>query len=170
MSVSKARRCFLPLDDPRATPERLSGYLSMVDRPLTALLARQRLRCVAPGRFVYQSQPLRLLRFELIPTVSLQATWEAGELRILSGESRISGLGGWDQILAFCLEARLRPGTGGLEGEAGITLSRPTTLPRWAHSLSGAALDQALGRIERRLHGGLRRDLLAWLCDTADSS
>lgn len=170
MSVSKARQCFLPLEDPRATPERLALYLAMVDRPLTALLARERLLRRAPGCFVYQSQPFRLLGFELIPTLTLEAAWQAGELSILSRGSRIRGLGRWDQILAFGLEARLRPAAGGLEGEAKLSLAAPKPLPRWGLSLTGAALDQALGRIERRLHGGLRKDLLAWLCDSADSS
>lgn len=170
MSVSKARHCFLPLDAPRATPERLAEYLSLVDRPLTALLARARLKRLAPGCFVYQSQRLRLLRFELIPTLRLQAQWEADELRIHSIESRISGLGRWDQIITFGLAASLRPEEAGLAGEVRITLSTPRAFPPWGRPLAGAALDQALGRIERRLQRGLRKDLLTWLCDTADSS
>jgi hypothetical protein len=42
-------------------------------------------------------------------------------------------------------------------------------LPAWSRSLAGAALEQVLDRIERRVERGLRKDLLTWLLDAAVS-
>lgn len=167
--VYRSRRCDLPLDDPRATAERLGAYLARVDRPVAALLARDRLERLGPGLFRYRSRPFRLLRFELVPTLQLRARWQQPELEVVSGECRIVGLGRWERSLAFELAATLRPGARCLHGEVRLTLFTAPSLPAWGRDLAGRALDQVLERIERRLRRGLRKDLLTWLWDAPDS-
>ena len=163
--VCRSRRCDLPLEDPRATAERLGAYLALVDRPVAALLARDRLERLGPGRFTYRSRPFRLLRFELVPSLQLRACWRESELEVVSGECRIAGLGRWERSLAFELAATLRPASCRLAGEVRVTLFTAPSLPGWGRALASRALDQVLERIERRLRRGLRKDLLTWLLD-----
>jgi hypothetical protein len=48
------RRCLLVVPEAGATPERLAAYLALVDRPVAALLARDRLERLGGGRFLYR--------------------------------------------------------------------------------------------------------------------
>jgi hypothetical protein len=167
--VVRERHCHLNLEKGAAAAERLASYLALVDRPLAALLARDRLRRIRTGHFTYSSRPFRLLRFELVPSLALDGHWEEEELWIRSADCRIEGLGRWERALAFDLQAQLRPVADGLDGWARVSLALPPTLPGWSHPLAGIALEQVLERIERRLHRGLRKDLLTWLLDPAVS-
>lgn len=167
--VARERHCRLDLAGAGSDHDRLADYLALVDRPLSALLARDRLRRLGTGRFSYQSRPFRLLRFELVPSLELGAVWGAGELALSAEHCRIAGLGRWERALDFDLSARLRPAPEGLDGMARVSLVLPAALPAWSHSLAGAALEQVLDRIERRLERGLRKDLLTWLLDPAVS-
>jgi hypothetical protein len=167
--VMRARHCLLPLEPAAATVERLSTYLALVDRPLAALLARDRLRRLGPGRFGYGSRPFRLLRFELVPSLELEGLWEEGALQLRCVDCRIAGLGRWERSVGFGLTARLQPGPGRVSARAEVSLSVPAALPAWSRSLAGSALDQVLDRLERRLERGLRKDLLSWLLDPAVS-
>lgn len=167
--VVRERHCRVYVEHRVARVELLAAYLALVDRPLAALLARDRLRRHSMGHFTYSSRPFRLMRFELVPSLALSGFWEEGELGILSADCRIEGLGSWERALDFGLQAKLRPVAGGLDGWARVSLALPSALPGWFHSLAGTALEQVLDRIERRLHRGLRDDLLTWLLDPAVS-
>ncbi len=161
--VSRCRQCPLQLNDPRATPERLATYLALVDRPVAALLDRRKLQQLGFGRFRYSSQPLRLLKYELVPTLELQACCQGASLHLLSDRCRIAGLGRWADGLSFGLAADLRPGPARLDGLATVWVGLPSTAPGWCRSLAARALDQVLDRMEHRLRRGLAKDLLAWL-------
>jgi hypothetical protein len=132
---------------------------------VSALLARDRLRQLQPGRFSYSSRPFRLLRFELVPSVEILAVWEGGELRLRCSDSRIVGLGRLERALRFALSASLRPAPKGIDGLARVSLALRPGLPAWAYSLAGNAPEQVLDRVERRLVRGLRKDLLTLLLD-----
>lgn len=163
--VVRSHRIVLALPEARATPERLAAYLCLIDRPVTALLSRDRLERLEPGRFLYHSRPFRLLAFELTPSLALQATWQGSCLEIVCDDCRLLGLGAWQRGVAFTMAASLRPAALALEGEWRATLLTPASLPGWGRSLAGKALEQVLKRIERRVQGGLRKDLLTWLLD-----
>lgn len=167
--VVRERHCRLELAEPGVDPKRLATYLALVERPLSALLARDRLRRMGSGRFSYQSHPFRLLHFKLVPSLELRGVWQAGELQLTGDDCRIIGLGRWERSLDFGLSAWLRPTPDGLDGRACVSLVLPPALPAWSHSLAGTALEQVLDRIERRLGRGLRKDLLTWLLDPAVS-
>ncbi len=155
----------MPLDLERATPERLAAYLSQVERPLAALLARDRLERLEEGRYRYRSRPFRLLGFELVPTLELRARWQAPRLEVASLDCRILGLGRWERSLAFALAASLTPEPRALEAGLQASLDTVGPLPGWGRQLAALALDQVVERIERRLQRGLRKDLLTWLLD-----
>lgn len=163
--VVRRRQCRVPLEMEAATQERLAAYLAQVDRPLAALLARDRLERLGEGHYRYRSRPFRVLRFEVVPTLDLWARWQPPRLTVLSGDCRIHGLGRWERSLAFQLAAELAPAPGALEGELRASLGTAGSLPGWGRQLAGAALDQVVERIERRLRRGLRKDLLTWLLD-----
>ena len=163
--VVRRRHCRVPLETEAATEERLAAYLALVERPLAALLARDRLERLGVGQYRYRSRPFRLLRFELVPTLDLWARWDPPRLAVHSGDCRIHGLGRWERSLAFELAADLAPVPGALEGELRASLVTAASLPGWGRQLAGAALDQVVERIERRLRRGLRKDLLTWLLD-----
>jgi hypothetical protein len=167
--VVRERPCLLQLPEALASCQRVAAYLSLVDRPVAALLARDRLQRPAEGRFLYHSRPFRVLRFELVPTLEFSGLWQEDELLIRSGDCRLVGMGRWERLLRFAFVARLRPRADGLEAMARVSLALPPALPGWSRSLTGAALEQALDRIEGRLQRGLRKDLLTWLLDPAVS-
>lgn len=168
----RRRRCVLTLPGAAANPEKLAAYLALVDRPVVALLARDRLQRLGGGRFVYRSRPFSLLRFALVPTVELQARWRDPWLEVESVSCRLVGLGRWEESLAFALAARLTAEPGGAVGESAavvgevqVSLRLAPAVPLWGRSLAGRALDQVVDRIERRLGRGLRKDLLTWVLD-----
>lgn len=168
----RTRRCVLVVPEAGASPERLAAYLALVDRPLAALLARDRLERLGGGRFLYRSRPFRLLTFALVPTLELQARWQEPWLEVASVACRLVGLGRWEKSLAFALAARLeaQPAGGmgelpGLVGELQVSLRLAPAVPGWGRALAARGLDQVVARIERRLQRGLRKDLLTWVLD-----
>jgi hypothetical protein len=160
--VVRQRQLLIPIAGP-ASREQLATYLALADRPLASLLARDRLQPVGPNRWVYRSNPHRLLHLEVIPTVSLTAAWEEGELRVRSTECRLAGLGRWGERLGFSLDATLRPSPGAIAGRAVVGLQSPLLRLQGGLRLAGFALEQALDRIERRLGRGFQKDVTAWL-------
>ena len=169
-SVLRRRQLRLPIGATGAPSERLLAYLALVERPLTALLARKRLKAVAPGEFSYQSNPYQVLHWQIVPTLTLQAGWGGGQLAVRSSRCRLVGLPAGMESLGFSLEAVLEAEQGGLGGWAEVGLhSRLVTGPV-GRRLGGLALEAVLDRIERRVGRGLRADLEAWLQQEADSS
>jgi hypothetical protein len=149
--------------------ERLLAYLALVERPLTALLARQRLKLVAPGQFSYQSNPYQILHWQIVPTLSLRASWGGEQLDVRSSSCRLVGLPDGMESLGFSLEAVLGAEQEGLAGWAEVGLhSRLVTGPI-GRRLGSLALEAVLDRIERRVGRGLRTDLEAWLGKGGDT-
>ncbi|MEB3172060.1 MAG: DUF1997 domain-containing protein [Synechococcaceae cyanobacterium] len=174
----RRRRCRVALPQAAAGAERLEAYLALVDRPLAALLARDRLERLGDGRYLYRSRPFRLLGLTLVPTLELEARWREPWLEVASGACRLVGLGRWEGSLAFGLAARLRAepaGIAGAEAAAGaspalvgeleVALKLAPAVPGWGRALAGRGLDQVVDRIERRLRRGLRQDALTWGLD-----
>jgi hypothetical protein len=141
----------------------LAAYLSRAERPLAALLARERLRVLGADRFTYHSRPLSLLGLALVPQLTLEARWGEEGLAVRSLACRIEGLGRWGQDIGVTLEAGLRPGDEGLEGWVRLCLRSPLLAAGWLRAPAGRAMDQQLDRIERRLQRGLHTDLQIWL-------
>jgi hypothetical protein len=170
--LTRTRRCLVPLPEAGVGAEQLAAYLARVDRPVAALLARDRLEQLGNGRYLYRSRPFRLLRFALVPTVELEARWREPRLEVASVACRVVGLGRWESSLAFALEARLMAQPAGVEmpaaglvGELQVSLQLAPAVPGWGRALAARALDQVMDRIERRLRRGLRKDLLTWALD-----
>ncbi len=163
------RHCPLPLHESGATPERLAAYLALVDRPLAALLARDRLQMLDSGRFLYSSRPLRILHLELVPTLELRACLQGDSLHFRSEECRIAGLGRWTNAVSFGLAADLRPAAALLDGRATVWLDLPSSSGAWGRSLAARALEQVLDRMQRRLSRSLGKDLQTWLMETQKS-
>jgi len=166
------RRRFLslPVIAPLASKEHLLSYLALVDRPLKAMLARDRLKPVAPGHFIYQSNPYQVLRWQVMPSLNLQAGWGGDQWEVRSTSCRLVGF--WEGMgsLGFTLEAVLRAEEAGLAGWAEVGIhSRLVTTPI-GRRLGSLALEAVLDRIERRVGRGLRRDVAAWLGEEADTT
>ncbi len=166
--VARQRALLIPIAAPGATRERLAAYLSLVDRPLSALLARERLEAEAPGRWIYRSNPHRLLQWTVVPTLALAARWEDGQLRVRGTACRLAGLGRLGERLGFHLKARLEPEVDALAGWAEVSLASPLLNAPGARGLAGLALERVLDRIERRLGRGFSRDASAWLRGDGD--
>ncbi len=166
--MRRHRELLIPIPAPGATRERLAAYLALVDRPLTSLLARERLHGEAPGRWIYRSNPYRLLHWEVIPTLALAACWEEGQLRVRSTDSRLSGLGSRGERLGFQLKASLEADREAIVGWAEVGLESPLLSAPGAGGLAGLALERVLDRIERRLGRGFSRDAAAWLLGDRD--
>lgn len=157
------RRLLLPISAPAATRERLATYLAQVDRPLTSLLARERISQDAPGRLTYRSNPHRILHLEVVPTLSLEGRWGDERLEVRSTECRLAGLGPWRGAVGFSLRARLEPEEGSVAGWAEVGLHTRIMRVRGAERMARLALEQVLDRIERRVGRGFHKDVLAWL-------
>ncbi|MFM7640099.1 MAG: DUF1997 domain-containing protein [Cyanobium sp.] len=161
--LTRRRPIQLDLDPNSFSGQLLGGYLALVDRPLMALLARERLQQQGQGRFNYHSRPLQLLHLELHPSLRLEAVWQEPTLQVLGHSCRIEGLGAWGQELGIVLRAELSPVASGLLGWAEVAVSSPLLAWPRTQKLINPALDLALERIERRVQRGLRKDLEAWL-------
>lgn len=158
--LCRRRPCRLVIAAPMPA---LALYLSRPERPLAALLARERLRVLGADRFTYQSRPLPLLGLSLVPQLTLEARWGEDRLTLRSLGCRIEGLGRWGQDLGVVLEAGLRPTEVGLEGWVRLCLHSPLLAAAWLRAPASRAMDHQLDRIERRLQRGLRSDLQIWL-------
>lgn len=168
-SVVCRRQLLLPISATTASRERLATYLALVDRPLTSLLARERLSQEGPGRLTYRSNPHRILHLEVVPTLSLAARWREDRLEVKSTGCQLAGLGDWGGSVGFFLTASLQPAQGVVSGWAEVGLqSRMARFPG-AHRLAQRALAHVLDRIERRLGRGFHNDVLSWLGGTEDS-
>ncbi len=159
----RRRQLTLTISDPAASRRHLAEYLALVDRPVSALLARERLSQEGPGRFTYRSNPLRMLHLEVVPTLGLGARWGGDWLEVRSTDCQLMGLGDWEPSLGFRLEARLEPRDGALEGWAEVGLFSERGAIPGAGPVMRWALDHVLDRIERRVMAGLHKDTVAWL-------
>ncbi len=162
------RHLRLPITAPAASRDRLTAYLALVDRPLTSLLARERLSQEAPGRLVYRSNPHRLLHLEVVPTLSLAAQWDDTRLDVRSTGCRLAGLGTLGDTVGFSLRAALEPGESVVTGWAEVALQSRLVRFQGARRLAHLALEHVLDRMERRLERGFQKDVVAWLAGGAD--
>ena len=162
-ALLRRRELSLPITDPGACRERLLAYLALVDRPLTALLARERLTAVAPGEFTYRSNPHQVLQWQVVPTLTLRAEWEGEQLEVRSTSCRLVGLGFGMDSLGFTLEAVLGAEETGLGGWAQVGIHSRLVNSPVGRRLGALALEAVLDRIERRMGRGLRKDLGVWL-------
>ena len=162
MRIEQRRRCMVPIDPP-ATAEQLSAFLSRPMRPLRGLLHADRLCQSAPGLFDYVSRPYGVAGWTLQPHVRLQAQWQEEALHLRQLESRVDGLGEWQQRLHFGLEAWLTPMDTALRAEALVWAEVPTAAVVMAGPVLNLGLQQLLDRLERRCQNGLRRRAQGWL-------
>ena len=168
-ALLRRRELSLPVTAAWASRQRLLPYLALVDRPLTALLARERLTAEAPGAFTYRSNPHQVLQWQVVPTLTLRARWESEQLEVRSTSCRLVGLMQGMDSLGFTLEAVLEAEETGLAGWAKVGLhSRLLTNPV-GRRVGTLALEAVLDRIERRVGRGLLKDLGAWLGEGADA-
>jgi len=162
-ALLRRRELSLPITAPGASRERLLAYLALVDRPLTALLARERLTTMAPGEFTYRSNPHQVLQWQVVPTLTLRGEWEGEQLEVRSTSCRLEGLGFGMESLGFTLEAVLGAEERGLEGWTEVGLHSRLIGNPIGRKVGTVALEAVLDRIERRVGRGLRKDLGAWL-------
>jgi hypothetical protein len=159
----RRRQLRLPISATSTSKERLLGYLALVDRPLIAMLARERLKSVAPGQFTYQSNPYQILRWQVVPTLTLRASWEGEQLVVRSTSCRLVGFPAGMESLGFTLEAVLGVEEESLDGWAEVGLHSPLVTSPVGSRFGALALEAVLDRIERRVARGLRSDLGVWL-------
>lgn len=172
MRLEQRRFTPIPLT-PAATPEQLHLFLAKPLRPLRGLLDPSRLQRADPDpagdTYRYTSRPYGVAGWTLQPRVLLRARYAAGELLIEQLESRVQGLGAWQERLSFGLEARIRPGdapesgSAVLEAEARVWAELPAAAVAVAGPVLTLSLQQLLDRLERRCQRGLRGRAEAWL-------
>jgi hypothetical protein len=169
-ALLRRRDLSLPITAPGASQERLLAYLALVDRPLTALLARERLMAVAPGEFTYRSNPHQVLQWQVVPTLTLRAEWEGEQLEVRSTSCRLVGIGFGMDTVGFTLEAVLGAEERDLGGWAEVGLHSRLVNSPIGRRVGILALEAVLDRIERRVGRGLRKDLGVWLEEGEDTS
>ena len=170
MRLEQCRCCNVPLALP-ARADQLQAFLQKPLRPLRGLLDPERLQAAGGDHYRYLSRPYGVACWTLQPRVLLRAVWDGQELLIEQLESRVEGLGLWQERLQFGLEARLRPAvaTAGpeacsqLETEARVWAELPAAAVAVAGPVLQLGLQQLLDRLERRCQRGLRRRAEAWL-------
>ena len=162
-ALLRRRELSLPITAPGASRERLLAYLALVDRPLTALLARERLKPMTPGEFIYRSNPHQVLQWQVVPTLTLRGEWEGEQLEVRSTSCRLVGLGFGMDSIGFTLEAVLGAEERGLGGWAEVGLHSRLVGNPIGRKVGTLALEAVLDRIERRVGRGLSKDLRAWL-------
>ena len=166
----RRRELSLPIIAPGATQKGLLAYLALVERPVTALLARERLTVMTRGEFTYRSNPHQVLKWQVVPTLTLRAEWKGEQLEVRSTSCRLVGLPGEMASLGFSLEAVLGAKEASLGGWAEVGLRSRLMATAIGRHLGCLALEAVLDRIERRVGRGLRGDLGSWLEEAAESS
>lgn len=170
MRLEQHRFTRIPLT-PEPTPEQLHLFLAKPLRSLRGLLDPSRLQRAEDSGDTYQytSRPYGVAGWTLQPRVLLRARYTEGELLIEQLESRVQGLGAWQERLSFGLEARLRPGeiaergSAVLEAEARVWAELPAAAVAVAGPVLKIGLQQLLDRLERRCQRGLRGRAESWL-------
>jgi hypothetical protein len=157
---------------PEPTAAVLEAFLAKPLRPLRGLLDPKRLQRASDDTYTYISRPYGVASWTLQPHVLLRARFAEGELLIEQLESRVDGLGAWQERLSFGLEARLRASPAAadsplqpaaLEAEALVWAELPAAAVAVAGPVLHIGLRQLLDRLERRCQRGLRRRAEAWL-------
>lgn len=155
---------------PRAA--QLEPFLVKPLRPLRGLLDPKRLRRTGYDTYSYTSRPYGVGNWTLQPRVLLRARFHEGELLIEQCESRVDGLGAWQERLSFGLEARLRTCPAAAEGhqqpavleaEAVVWAELPAAAVAVAGPVLNIGVHQFLDRLEYRCQHRLRRHAEAWL-------
>ncbi len=157
---------------PAPTAAVLEAFLAKPLRPLRGLLDPKRLQRGGDNTYTYTSRPYGVAGWTLQPRVVLRAGFHQGELLIEQLESRVEGLGGWQDRLSFGLEARLRPcpvaapgahQPAALQAEARVWADLPAAAAAVAGPVLHIGLQQLLDRLERRCQRGLRSRAESWL-------
>jgi hypothetical protein len=157
MRLEQRRFTPIPLT-PAATPEQLHLFLAKPLRPLRGLLDPSRLQRPDPGgdTYRYTSRPYGVAGWTLQPRVLLRARYAAGELLIEQLESRVQGLGAWQERLSFGLEARIRPGDAPERGSAVLEAEARVWAELPAAAVAGPVLKLGLQQLLDRLAGTVR--------------
>jgi len=176
MKLEQRRLCrveITPTPTTTVTVAQLEPFLVKPLRPLRGLLDPKRLRRAGEDTYSYTSRPYGVAGWTLQPRVLVRARFADGELLIQQLESRVDGLGPWQERLQFGLEARLRAGSaspagpqqqqGVLEAEALVWAELPVAAVAVAAPVLHLGLQQLLDRLERRCQQGLRRRAESWL-------
>jgi hypothetical protein len=169
-ALRRRRELRLTISGSTDSRDHLTAYLAQVDRPLTALLARERLYPQNPGHFLYRSNPYQILRWQVAPTVALVATWHNNQLEVRSTRCFLAGAGEWGESLGFSLMAVLQGEPAGLSGWAEAGLNSHVVNSQIARGLAARAMEAVLDRIERRVQRGLRKDLETWLLQAGETA
>ena len=172
MKLEQRRTCRVRLS-PEPSVVLLETFLAKPLRPLRGLLDPKRLMRAGHGTYTYTSRPYGVAGWTLQPRVVLQAGFHNGELLIEQLESRVDGLGAWQERLSFGLQARLRPSPMAaaagphqpavLEAEALVWAELPPAAVAVAGPVLNLGLQQLLDRLERRCQRGLRSRAEHWL-------
>lgn len=168
MKLDQQRVCRVALS-PAPTAARLEAFLARPLRPLRGLLDPERLERAGADTYTYASRPYGVAGWTLQPQVLLRAAFHDGELLIEQLESRVAGLGAWQERLSFGLEARLRPSDQPvvLVAEARVWAELPPVAVAVAGPVLNIGLQQLLDRLERRCQRGLRSRAETWLARQA---
>jgi hypothetical protein len=171
MKLEKRRICQVRFN-PEPNAVVLEAFLAKPLRPLRGLLDPKRLQRAGNDTYTYTSRPYGVVGWTLQPRVLLRAGFREGELLIEQLESRVDGLGAWQEQLSFGLEARLRTSPAAadgaqqpalLEAEALVWAELPAAAVAVAGPVLHIGLQQLLDRLERRCQRGLHRRAEAWL-------
>ena len=173
MKVQRQRSTVIEL--PGASVECLRSFLRRPRKSLRALLSRKRLEVVGSNSFTYASRPFGLAKWQIQPRLSLTALEQDSRLLIQCRECTIDGLGDWQQAVRFRFDAQLSAAPEACHATVSAELViHSGGLMSWApagllQTLAEQVLDQALARMERRCHAGLRQQLFNCCC-SADAS
>lgn len=168
MKIQRQRSTVIEL--PGASVECLRSFLRRPRKSLSALLSRQRLEVVGPNSFAYASRPFGLAKWQIQPRLSLTAFEHDSRLLIQCRECTIDGLGDWQQAIRFGFDAQLSAASEACHAKVSAELLiHSGGLMAWApagllQTLAEQALDQALARMERRCHAGLRQQMFNCCC------
>lgn len=179
LRLSESRHCSVDLSGaaplaqqgPLAQDALLRAYLSQPGRVLAALLSRQRLQRLSPGRFHYCSRPIAAGPWRLQPQFWFHASWSGDTVQIQLVDCHLHGLpaSGPREALRLDLEACLQAKGPLLLASATASLElRPGPLTAWLPRplfllLGRQALLACLARLESRCQGRLPLSALAWM-------
>ena len=143
-----------------------SHYLRLVDRPVKAMLKKDRTEFLGNGIYLYRSREFRLLNWRIAPILQLKASSTEDGLALVSSHSSVIALNPrWSLPYGYGFEVVLKSCSSGIGAEGEIWIEASSLHQPWMQKLGRHALIALKARLENRFKQGLSKDASIWSRD-----
>jgi hypothetical protein len=141
-------------------------YLRLVDRPVKAMLSKERSEFLGAGMYLYRSREFKIFNYGFAPILRLKASVIEDGLALMSRHSSMIKINSrWSLFYGYGFEAFLKSCSTGICAEGEIWIESSSLHQPWIQKLGRHALIALKARLEKRFMGGLSKDARIWSRD-----